>query len=220
MGVFVWLVLPCSEAANLGVFDLCHFALLKRGCANSVVGLELAEIYRSATWWLPECPQRVLQGCFWSAFGHCKSSPRSTSGALRAKWSKAIFSEDSSGRFGLGTHPHSCRWLPGLQSQMLLAERANQKLGVQSQKSIAVASGFAIATGNRNLLVKTNGNRLLRGALAFTIIIAQKRVRTRFWWTAGSVPKPQCIYPADANYHISSSSDWGIKFSKATCAIP
>ena len=45
MGVFVpiWLVLPKCEATNLGVFDLCHFALLKRGCANSVVGLELAE---------------------------------------------------------------------------------------------------------------------------------------------------------------------------------
>ena len=38
LGVFVpiWLVLPRCEATNLGVFDLCHFALLKRGCANSV----------------------------------------------------------------------------------------------------------------------------------------------------------------------------------------
>ena len=37
LGVFVpiWLVLPRCEATNLGVFDLCHFALLKRGCANS-----------------------------------------------------------------------------------------------------------------------------------------------------------------------------------------
>ena len=45
LGVFapMWLVLPRCEATNLGVFDLCHFALLKRGCANSVVGLELAE---------------------------------------------------------------------------------------------------------------------------------------------------------------------------------
>ena len=34
LGVFVpvWLVLPQCEAANLGVFDLCHFDLLKRGC--------------------------------------------------------------------------------------------------------------------------------------------------------------------------------------------
>ena len=45
LGVFVpiWLILPRCEAASLGVFDLCHFALLKRVCANSVVGLELAE---------------------------------------------------------------------------------------------------------------------------------------------------------------------------------
>ena len=27
----------------MGVFDLCHFDLLKRGCANSGGGLELAE---------------------------------------------------------------------------------------------------------------------------------------------------------------------------------
>ena len=37
LGVFVpiWLVLPKRDATNLGVCDLCHFALLKRGCANS-----------------------------------------------------------------------------------------------------------------------------------------------------------------------------------------
>ena len=37
LGVFVpiWLVLPRCEAANLAVFDLCHCALLKQGCANS-----------------------------------------------------------------------------------------------------------------------------------------------------------------------------------------
>ena len=37
LGVFVpiWLVLPRCEATNLGLFDLCHFALLKQGCANS-----------------------------------------------------------------------------------------------------------------------------------------------------------------------------------------
>ena len=36
LGVFVpiWLVLLKREATSLGVFDLCHFALLKRGCAN------------------------------------------------------------------------------------------------------------------------------------------------------------------------------------------
>ena len=41
LGVFVptWLVLPRCEAKHLGVFDLCHVALLKRGCTN----LELAE---------------------------------------------------------------------------------------------------------------------------------------------------------------------------------
>ena len=45
LGVFVpvWLVSPRCEATNLGGFDLCHFDLLKRGCANSVVGLELAD---------------------------------------------------------------------------------------------------------------------------------------------------------------------------------
>ena len=31
----IWLVLPRCEATTLGVFDTCHFALLKRGCANS-----------------------------------------------------------------------------------------------------------------------------------------------------------------------------------------
>ena len=37
LGVFVpiRLVLPRCEATNLGVFDLCHFDLLERGCANS-----------------------------------------------------------------------------------------------------------------------------------------------------------------------------------------
>ena len=37
LGVFVpiWLVVPRCEATSLGVFDLCHFALLKRGCPNS-----------------------------------------------------------------------------------------------------------------------------------------------------------------------------------------
>ena len=46
LGVFVrvWLVLPQCEATNVGVFDLRHFDLLKRGCANSVVGLELTEL--------------------------------------------------------------------------------------------------------------------------------------------------------------------------------
>ena len=39
----IWLVLPRCEATNLGVFDLCHFALLKRGCVNSGV-LELADM--------------------------------------------------------------------------------------------------------------------------------------------------------------------------------
>ena len=34
-----------TQATNLGVFDLCHFALLKRGCTNLVVGLELADLY-------------------------------------------------------------------------------------------------------------------------------------------------------------------------------
>ena len=37
LGVFVplWLVLPRCEGTNLGVLDLCHFALLKRDCATS-----------------------------------------------------------------------------------------------------------------------------------------------------------------------------------------
>ena len=36
LGVFVsvWLVLPWRDVANLGVFDLCHFHLLKQGCAS------------------------------------------------------------------------------------------------------------------------------------------------------------------------------------------
>ena len=37
MGVFVpvWLVIVLVRSFNLGVFDLCHVNLLKRGCANS-----------------------------------------------------------------------------------------------------------------------------------------------------------------------------------------
>ena len=37
MGAFVpvWLVLLQREPTNLGEFDLCHFDLLKRGCADS-----------------------------------------------------------------------------------------------------------------------------------------------------------------------------------------
>ena len=31
----LWLVLSRCDATNLGVFDLCHFAPLKQGCANS-----------------------------------------------------------------------------------------------------------------------------------------------------------------------------------------
>ena len=51
LGVFVpiCLVLPRWEATNLGVFDLRYFALPKRGCANSVVGLELAEEFPEMT---------------------------------------------------------------------------------------------------------------------------------------------------------------------------
>ena len=37
MFVPIWLVLPWCEATNLGVFDPCHFALLKRSCATSGV---------------------------------------------------------------------------------------------------------------------------------------------------------------------------------------
>ena len=43
MFVPIWLVLPRCEAANLGVFGLCHFDLLKRRCANSGGFLELAD---------------------------------------------------------------------------------------------------------------------------------------------------------------------------------
>ena len=48
MGVFVpiWLVLRRCEATNLGVFDLCHFALISpylHGAVQVRVGLELAE---------------------------------------------------------------------------------------------------------------------------------------------------------------------------------
>ena len=48
MGVFVpiWLVLPRCEATNLGVFVLCHFALISpysNGAVQIRVGLELAE---------------------------------------------------------------------------------------------------------------------------------------------------------------------------------
>ena len=38
-----WLVLPRCETTNPGVLDLCYIAPVKRGCANSVVGLELAD---------------------------------------------------------------------------------------------------------------------------------------------------------------------------------
>ena len=81
MGVFVpiRLVLPKCEATNLGVFDLCHFAVLKRGCANSVVGLELAEISFSqntrgfAKGWFPK-------GWFWRMFPSTKNRHEGTFG--------------------------------------------------------------------------------------------------------------------------------------------
>ena len=41
MFVPIWLVSPRFEATNLGIFDVGHLALLKRGCAKSG-GLELA----------------------------------------------------------------------------------------------------------------------------------------------------------------------------------
>ena len=40
-----WLVLPRWGATNLGVFDLCHFVLLKRGCSKSGCVLELADLW-------------------------------------------------------------------------------------------------------------------------------------------------------------------------------
>ena len=47
LAVFVpiWLVLPRSEAANSGVFDLCHlkFSPYSKGAVQIRVGLELAE---------------------------------------------------------------------------------------------------------------------------------------------------------------------------------
>ena len=48
MGVFVpiWLVLPRFDTTNLGVFDLCHFALISpysNGAVQIRVGLELAD---------------------------------------------------------------------------------------------------------------------------------------------------------------------------------
>ena len=51
MGVFVpiWLVLPRREATNLGVFVLCHFALISpysKGAVQIRVGLELADLSR------------------------------------------------------------------------------------------------------------------------------------------------------------------------------
>ena len=51
MGVFVpiWLVLRRCEDTNLGVFDLCHFALISpysNGAVQIRVGLELAESSR------------------------------------------------------------------------------------------------------------------------------------------------------------------------------
>ena len=49
LGVFVpiWLVLRRREATNLGVFDLCHFALVSpysNGAVQIRVALELAEM--------------------------------------------------------------------------------------------------------------------------------------------------------------------------------
>ena len=45
MFVPLWLVLPRCDPTNLGVFGLCHFALLQRDCANSGgFQLELADV--------------------------------------------------------------------------------------------------------------------------------------------------------------------------------
>ena len=55
LGVFVpiWLVLPRCEATNyLGVFVLCHFALISpysNGAVQIRVGLELADLEQSKT---------------------------------------------------------------------------------------------------------------------------------------------------------------------------
>ena len=50
----IWLVLPTCEATNLGVFDLCHFALLKMGLCKFGCGFR-------ARWSLA-----VLQGLNWA----------------------------------------------------------------------------------------------------------------------------------------------------------
>ena len=47
MFVPIWLVLPRCEATNLGVFVLCHFALISpysNGAVQILVGLELADM--------------------------------------------------------------------------------------------------------------------------------------------------------------------------------
>ena len=41
-----WLALPKCEATTLGMFDLCHFDLLKRGGANSCVSGALRQLKR------------------------------------------------------------------------------------------------------------------------------------------------------------------------------
>ena len=74
MFVPIWLVLPSCEATNLGVFDLCHFALLKRA-VQIRAGLELAdlEIIMPAAFFRSGCSQKPhffqAASCFaWS--GH------------------------------------------------------------------------------------------------------------------------------------------------------
>ena len=67
MGVFVpiWLVLRRCEATNLGVFDLCHFALISpysNGAVQIRVGLELAEGPQTIP---PNLPQDASNCLMW-----------------------------------------------------------------------------------------------------------------------------------------------------------
>ena len=58
--------------ASLGVFDLCHFALLKRGCANSS-GLKLAEgAYKITTQPISGFPGTVCPFLYSVALGRPK----------------------------------------------------------------------------------------------------------------------------------------------------
>ena len=86
MFVPIWLVLRRCEATSLGVFDLCHFALISpysNGAAQIRVGLELADLVFQDSGWV-SCAS-TLETAF-RLFPCASCSRRSRHGSLLSVW--------------------------------------------------------------------------------------------------------------------------------------